>query len=862
MLPLENKFPFACKQTLTGFLLAVSSHLSRKRPADTFLDFLTNSSSIVIVFLSELASALKTPGASTEASVAVHAFLEANPSSSLANVLDVKQQDRKLKVVAEDILQNFVEARVYACEPVRIFLREILAGVVLNMTVTSCSRAEFINDWIIYALEESDTGLLEAIDASVDGARANGSVESPIQTESGASAKSSEPANTSQATAEHQRTMSRAEDAMEEAMQEARRLSELIAAEEAKKGKTSVESLSSGDDNATLVTPTSSRDDLSTIADEVLTPEAVLPRSSPPESSANVDDISMPLSKGSEALARTEEKIEESSPSFTTFDQIISSQKPTALQASQSQSFTAPPLTLFNATISIFDDSQPGEKGTLRSKPTVDYLIQIEPVTSQHPGWMIARKYTDFETLHEVLRRISKISGVAAFSQKHENVPTWKGKTKAVFRADLEEYLRDALSYQRLAESEGMKRFLEKDQGLGQGSPGASKGGLGFPSPGAFETMGKGMLDALASAPKGAAGGGKAIIGGVTGVLGGGGSRGQKKKQASSRGTSISAGPPTEGDLPARSSFAIDEESQESRRLSVKPSTEDAKPPLPVRHNEIPPNQQSQNDPMTERSPIKQDAEGPRSSFTASDGQGELHLPPPPSEIPDDYNIVKDSPRQSTSNDDGGVIRTPTSAAPTTQASPSRKSTSPLQPVEGPPSSASKPPKREAPAPLSSQETSVAVELFFATINELFKISSAWKLRLTLLNAAKSFLLRPGNPNLEAIRVLLQDTVIDANTTDSAIATHLRKLRENALPTEEELKAWPPPPSDEEKERMRQKARKLLVEKGMPQALTSVIGAAASGEALGKVFDCLQIPEVARGLIFALILQGVRAVTQ
>ena len=863
VLPLENKFPFACRQTLTSFLLAVSSHLSRKRPADTFLDFLTNSSSIVIVFLSELASVMKIPGAATDASVAVHAFLEANPTSSLANVLDVKQQSRKLNVVAEDILQNFVEPRVYACEPVRIFLREILAGVVLEMTVTSCSRPEFINSWIIYALEESDTGLLEAIDAGVDGARVNGSVENPAQTESGTLAKRSEPANASQATSEHRRTVSRAEDAMDEAMQEARRLTELIAAEEAKKGKTSVESSSSGDDNAALVTPGSSRDDLSTIADEISTPEGALQRSSPPESSATVDDTLMPLSRSSEVLAQTEEKIEESSPSFTTFDQILSSQKPTALQTSQSQSLTVPPLTLFNANISIFDDSQPGEKGTLRSKPTTDYLIQIEPATSQHPGWMIARKYTDFETLHEVLRRISKISGVAAFSQKHENVPTWKSKIKEVFRTDLEEYLKDSLSYQRLAESEGMKRFLEKDQGLGRSSPGASKGGFGFPSPGAFETMGKGMLDVLASAPKGAAGGGRAIIGGVTGVLGGGASRGQRK-QASSRGTYISAGPPTEGNLPARSSFVMDDESQQNRRLSLKPSTEDAKPALPPRHNENSPDQQSQNDPLSERSTIKQDAEGPRSSFTVSEGQGELHLPPPPSEIPDDYNIATDSPRQSMSNDDGGIIRTPTSTAPTTQASPSRISisTSSLQPVEGPPSSPSKPPKRGAPAPLSSQETSVAVELFFAAINELFKISSAWKLRLTLLNAAKSFLLRPGNPNLEAIRVLLQDTVIDANTTDSAIATHLRKLRDNALPTEEELKAWPPPPSDEEKERMRQKARKLLVEKGMPQALTSVIGAAASGEALGKVFDCLQVPEVARGLIFALVLQGVRAVTQ
>ncbi|KAI4240305.1 MAG: hypothetical protein L6R42_011549, partial [Xanthoria sp. 1 TBL-2021] len=54
---------------------------------------------------------------------------------------------------------------------------------------------------------------------------------------------------------------------------------------------------------------------------------------------------------------------------------------------------------------------------------------------------------------------------------------------------------------------------------------------------------------------------------------------------------------------------------------------------------------------------------------------------------------------------------------------------------------------------------------------------------------------------------------------------------------------------EEEKERLRLKARKLLVEKGMPAALTGVMGAAASGEAVGKVFDALQIEEVARGLM-------------
>lgn len=836
MLPTDETFPTECRQTLTGFLLAVSSHLSRKRPADTFLDFLTNSSSIVIVFLSELSSAIRAAGSSSDASDAVHVFLEANPSSSLSNVLDIQQQSKKLRVVANDILQTFLEPKAYACDPVRLFLREILAGVVLEMTVTSCSRPEFINDWIIYSLEEGNAELLEAFDAGVGGATTNGEIKQPGQVEiSETSSGGNKSIDLSvagiQSSNEHKRTVSRAEDAMQEAMQEAKRLSELIAAEEAKKepASSSEESVTNG------ATPTSSRDDLSAI----------------------LDDSPQQESKDQEIVPETGSEVSESASGFTTFDQIISTQKPTALQTTIP--YTVPPLTLYNASVSILDDSVPGEKGSIRSKPTAEYILQIEPATSQHPGWMIARKYSDFETLHEVLRRISVVSGVALFAEKHQTVPAWKTQTRAKLRSDLEHYLRAALSYQRLAESEGMKRFLEKDQHLGRSSPSTSKGGFAFPSPAAFETMGKGMLDVLTSAPKGAAGGGKAILGGVTGVLGGVGSIGQKRQSTRSQAPRIqnavgadaanapqSALPPLDSDTSGRTSFAQGRESRESSRQSLNTSENIRPPQLPRRPSQSTSPAESsfsmkstgnlieQQEPLE---PVIKDV--PPASAPAPGPQDELHLPPPPSEITDDYDSLRD----------------PQTSAP-------RKSTSssiPLAEIEalGLPTST----KREA-TPLNSQETSVAVELFFAIINELYSLSSAWTLRLTLLNAAKTFLLRPGNPNLEAIRVLLQSTVIDAHTTDIGIATHLLKLRENAMPTAEELKAWPPPPSDEEKERKRIKARKLLVEKGMPQALTSVMGAAASGEALGRVFDCLQISEVARGLVFSLILQGVRAVTQ
>lgn len=170
-----------------------------------------------------------------------------------------------------------------------------------------------------------------------------------------------------------------------------------------------------------------------------------------------------------------------------------------------------------------------------------------------------------------------------------------------------------------------------------------------------------------------------------------------------------------------------------------------------------------------------------------------------------------------------------------------------------------KPPKTHS--KLSEGETRVAVELIFAVINEMYTLSSAWNIRRTLLTAAKSFLLRPGNPSLLTVQSLIQTSVLDSYTSDSGIADQLRKIRENTMPTEQELATWPAELSTEEKEKLAAKARKLLIQSGVPTALMGVMGQAATGEALGRVFDCLQIEEVARGLIFGLILQAAKILT-
>jgi len=866
-MPSELSFPSACRHTLTGFLLSISSHLSQKRPADTFLDFLTNSSSIIIVFLSELSAALMTVGSpALSPAEAVEFYLHKNPESNLANMLNINQQQKKLNTVANDILQSFLDAKVYDCKPARAFLREILAGSVLETTVQSCSKPEWLNGWILYLLEEGEPELMNAFDAGLGGAAADEHQNATAQTsvnEGHRDAMGSRDIanfNISNDKAHIQRTI-KAEESVEGAMLEVRELNELIAAEDARRGQEHrpSEDHDVGAPGISIQGPArrgTSQSDLYVDGGTLLV-------------ASSVEDVSSEESASATSGAG-------SASTFTSFDQILPSQAPSALTSVPTQiSATAPAqLTLQNANVTIFDDSVPGERSTIRTKPTADYLLQIEPASSQHPGWMIPRKYADFETLHEVLRRISVVSGISSFAERHSSLPGWKSQTRSSLRQGLERYIRDALTYNRLAESEGMKRFFEKDQGLGKSTSSASgKVGFGFPGPAAFETMGKGMLDVLSSAPKGAAGGGKALLGGVTGVLGGVGSIGQRKAASMDNTGGIHRADSTSSSsLPRKNSMT-----SKSSAVRDDGGSQDGDPskmsPLPRRLSDTQSNAwktdispstrplQSAR-PYESKNPAGDDPSALDIPISVLEQQEELHLPPPPSDIPDDYGSLTNSSRLSLSSNEHSTNHLSTSTTPTSFLSASHTATSSSFKSPGATSKTSTPSFRKTNNAMTENEAQVTVELFFAIISELYTLSSVWNIRRTLLTAARTYLLRPGNPNLEAIRLLLQNSIIDSNTSDTGLAAHIQNLRENVLPTDEERKAWPQPPSDEEKEMLRPKARKLLVERGMPQALTSIMGAAASSEALGRVFDCLQIEDVARGLMFALLLQGIKAATQ
>jgi hypothetical protein len=772
------------------------------------LQFLTNSSSIIIVFLNELAAAYAAGSSSTDAQEIVEQYLENAPESSLANVLSEEQQRKKLNMIADDILSSFLDAKAYGCSPVRDFLREIFSGVVLESTVMSLSRPEFINEWIIYLLQDGESEIMHAIDAGVEGARSQVVNTPKISEVTKGGLPESE--NDELACQDAGQQSHHTDKATEEAMLEAKRLSAMIASQDvqgayqqfAETAKSAEACQATDNIEISSVQPTNATQDLDVAA------------------TGGTLNIHMP----------------------STNPAMPSS----IVNLPQQEDAQAAPSTLHGALIMVDDDGAGVEKGIIKSRPTWDYLLQVEPTSTRSTGWMVFRKYSEFQSLHEMLETVSRLNQITSFSEQFPTLPAWKGQTRQALARDLERYLQHAMKHELLAETDRMRRFLEKDVGTSEVP--SAKLGFSFPSHSAFENMGKGVLGALTNAPKGVAGGGRAVFDGVTGVFGGVGhsrkptnsdrlSHHQKTPSQSER--ELSSGSSSVGDLNRISPSPAELSLEEGDSIASRSSGE-------ARLNRVSsPTTSSRG--VTTEAPEKLLVSGSGSDLNrvvSTQGTWASESTLAPSEDLKSFGSIGHGEADEVKENSAPVSPKPANQSESTEA----------------PGSGSESVRRQR-QPITADETQIAVELIFAVINELYTLSSAWNIRRTLLNAAKTYILRPGSPTLETIRELLQDSMIEGHTSDDALGEYLKKLRENALPTEDELKAWPPPLSDEEKVQLRDKARRLFVQRGIPQALTSVMGAAASREALEKIFDSLQVQTVARGFVFSVLLQGLRVLT-
>ncbi|KAL3473651.1 PXA domain-containing protein [Aspergillus californicus] len=763
ILPSEPTFPASCRRSISGFITSISSHLYRKRTTDIFLEFLTNSTSMVVVFLNEFSTAFAAAGPEAPADDAVLRYLEKNPDSSLSSLLSKQQQRKKLTMISDDILSRFLDCGLYDCIQLRDFLREILSGVVLESTISSMSRPEFINGWIEYLFSEGESDIMNAIDAGVEGAQTHDVAAAKVSKES------TRPASTytddgvtklEQPSTIPVPALSQTYQATEHAMVEANRLSAMITTQNLQEKP---------NDHGQLLEEESA-------TEKVRGPRETI-RGEPDES------LSSPFPDSTAVVSKS---------------------------ISQEGLDGPASLLLYRASITVDDSLDSGDKAILRSKPTSSYLIQVEPHSGRSSGWMVFRKYTDFESIHETLGTISRLNQLR-FGDSHPILSPWKGRTRQALAHDLERYLQDALQLEPLADSVTMRRFLEKDGSLGtEATDSSAKPAFAFPGQAAFENVGKGVMGVFSNAPKGVSGGGKAVIEGVTGVFGGVSNKKTLVSPGTRTGNSKVEGDPQPNALPRAD---VPNEVGVSR-LSSDTKDSAISPELPGLGSIASPSKATS---LTESSSTPLQTPESKEDNDVND------------QLPSDFASGRSSP---------GSYNSPEMDRKSTEA----------------------PARHNQNSRLTADETRMAVELIFVVINELYSLSSAWNIRRTLLNAAKSYILRPNNPNLETIRLLLQESMIDSHTTDDAIGLYLGKLRESALPTAEELSAWPPPMPDAEKERQREAARRAFVQKGLPQAITSVMGAVASREALGKVFDSLQVEVVARGFVFSIILQALRAV--
>ena len=861
LLPGENNFPDSCQAVLTGTLLRVYSHVSQKRTPDTLMTCLVSTSNILIVFFRELSTALDSPNLQSAPGTSIACYVEDYPSSALAQLLDQDLQKRKYRLAAEDILQSFLERRLMECHPARTFLHEVLAGIILPMTVDKFSEADWINSWIIFLLDEevNETNPIAQLGESFQ----NELETSHLQDREGCEGNTKKEAR-----------LSKAEAAMQQAIKEAEELTKMIEEDERRK--------KSGE---TRRSDHMSRSSMSLPSDGG---DAILGIETPARSRASTTSTSPGRS---DAVKKA----------FTNFDQIVTPSLPPP---------SDPKESLHNAFITIMDlstspnQSSPTPDRPLRSKPLSEYLIQIEPHASYSiPGWIVTRKYTDIESLHEILVKLSVISGFGQFLLNHSDIPNWKGVTRDQLRKSLEIYLNDALRQKALAQSEGMKRFLEKGDSWTANSPVSntlSNLTKGWPNPKLFKNVGGNVLGALTKGPQGA---GKAFLEGVANGVGvmrrsqtpyakltqpeEGEGEGRRKLPIG-----VYNPPKTVGE---KGSVAIVHESGVVHEDRVKEAgTNGISRPrsdslldyldgeaeidrTPGSRNEetefsVPPPMDMQDD-FLDSSPtsIKRPPLPPRPVTTAAIPTGEV-------DAPEDVNPTHNQ-EEGKATGDISLSRPPEEMS-LNEATASTSSL-PLA-AEFTQHSAPNPPLSS----LSEQETQLIVEIAFAILSELFTLSSAWTLRRSLLNVAKNIMLRPGNNSLDATRLLIQEKIFEQATTDEAISQHILGLRETLFPTNDEIEASEkmikesrkarakqkglsvgggPEASEnveEEKEERREKARRLLLERGMPKALEGVMGQAACRECLGKVFDCLQVKHVARGVMCGLLLEVVRAVCQ
>ncbi|KAK9351134.1 PXA domain-containing protein [Lipomyces doorenjongii] len=868
--PDDMTFVNACRQTLLDTATAFAGQQALKRPADLFLVLLFSTCNTFVVFIRELRIVSATystrPGG-------IHDYIVANPESALAQMVDPEIQKAKLRNASNNLVQTFLPVLDMKRSPVALLAREIIAKQILEAAVEAFSDPDTVNRWIIYFLqkEENIKALADEMNArdgrppspvkgqrtpspakgaAIDGEYADGMLPEQRLPKPAALARPPSPAKEPSINNGYADGIP-----IDQPSNPTVPVNSDPAAE--------VDIASYGLDEPEL---DSEYDDYlsssPSFADEQRTPTLSSFNFAPHRPVRKKVGSASPANTGPGPNTQTEPTTRRQP--ATTFDDILQSadsSSPTSSQSSPTQPQTPvnstynrklvpelPASTLYQTNIMVIDSSADNNQSTkvLTSKPLGFYTLVIEPAGTV-PGWMAMRNISDFERLHAVLQKLSALAGLTTFP---DIFPLWHGVTRADYCLTLQLYLQLVVNTRELADCEAMKKFVDKKETATATEKRWQKNPL-------FKHAGEGVLDAISKATT-ATSSAKDSRKAILGVL----AAAKKQSVDTINRTKDNAFRPRQSflnngpDLAGLSAGMRYITNGGVGAITNGPANTDSTHSLPGYNAEL---NYSSNSLAS-----APDTTSSQSTLVQAD------LPPPPSEIADNYNpnlqrhrsfnnaaspaLGRTSSMRGSRNDsvtsseadynDYGQARTSVSIDRRESMADEPR------PRTGLDQNARRSAIIASHQPLSQGETNSLIDTIFLAISELYLLSNAWTVRRSLLTVLRGLFLRNGSSSVEGIRLAIQKDIIDKYSSEDEIARKLNDLADAVWPTDPNT----PQPTTQSSLELKNEAKKMFVSRAVPDAIKSVMGAGASAQALEFVFNVLQDRNIARGLVLNLLM--------
>ncbi|KAK7206726.1 hypothetical protein BZA70DRAFT_112792 [Myxozyma melibiosi] len=819
---------------------AFAGQQSLKRPADLFLVLVFSTCNTIVVFLRELRTVNATY---TSRAGGIHDYIVANPESALAQMVDPEIQRQKLRNAANNLVQTFIPALDIKRSPVALLLREIVSRQILEAVVDAFSDPDAVNKWIIYLLqkEENIKALAnEMTEATKNGpaavAAAKDSVPNALDLENAGFLPPSPPEEfqddcdgDNESKASQQQPSSRENDA------------------EHSNGQTP------GSGGTVRRVPrkpvgvakaTSNDDPDSSLSTNPGTPERQSMSSARPPTTFDEMFSSPDFASSSTDLSRTRSTSSIGSTHAGT--SVSSSMTPSSF--SRRPAIDSPPLTLFQSNIMVIDSSADNNQSTkpLTSRPIGFYTLVIEPASSTSPGWMAMRNISDFEKLHTVLSKLAVLAGLKMFP---EVFPPWNGVTRVDYCQTLQSYLQLVVNTRELADCEAMKKFVDKKETT------STAGEKRWQKNQLFKHAGEGVLDAISKATN--ASSAKESRKAILGVL-----AAAKKQSVESIGRTRDNA--TAASSRARQSFLSGGPDFSGIAASMRQLTNGA------HITGVTPGPHLIADSAPALNGYSREASESSTSLASAADSISAEYAPVSSET-DSYASKRRSVVSTASAstpalgvvDSGNALRRTESRASSemdmSEPGSPRPSLS-ADAVESRPraaidhSDARRSAILASHQELSQSETNSLIDTIFLAISELYLLSKAWNVRRSLLTMLRGLLLRNGSSSVEGIRLAIQKDIIGKYSSEEELARKLNDMINSVWPTEEEQARREKEKAETDSDALRAEAKKMFMSRAVPDAIKSVMGAAASSQALEYVFDVLQDRNIVRGIVLDLLM--------